>query len=105
MASEYTICVNGARYGCKFTVRAVSAEIAGLYDERDGTINRPCDVDIVQLMPKRLRKAFDRSSKRFWHDARARIDASGRLVGGNCPYLELTDYRGRYLATLYAIPN
>lgn len=104
MASEYTILINGERYGGKVVVRAIDAEITGLYDERDKTITRPADYDIEKLLPYKLRKAFARSTGRFWFDDASRIDSNGRTVG-NCPHLSLYGARGKYLATLYAIAN
>lgn len=100
MASEYHVHWGTGR----ITVRAVTADLAGTYDDRDGTITRPCDVDIAELLPKRWRKAFALSSGRFWHDTNGRIDASGRMIG-RAPYLELRGYRGKHLATLYYIPT
>lgn len=100
MASEYTILIGGPNGG-KLIARAVNADIVGLYDERDGTITRPCGVDIGELLPYRYRKAFKRSSGRFWHDATARITADGKTTVP--PYLTLYYATGAHMATLYAI--
>ena len=104
MASEYTILINGSRYGGKIVVRAIDAIIAGLYDERDETITMPAHYDIARLLPYKLRKAFDRTGGHFWIDAASRIDSNGRIKG-NCPHLSLYSAKGKYLATLYAIAN
>jgi len=100
MASEYVILAG--EY--KLTVRAVDAFITGTYDKRDGTITRPFDADIAALLPYRYRKAFARTNGMFWHDDATHIDASGRMVGGNPPYLALFNYRGAHMVTLCAIP-
>lgn len=102
MASEYMILTNSTP-GAKFIVRAVSAEITGLWDKRDSTLTRPSEVDIAALIPAHLRKAFKRSNGRFWYDDASFVDMTGKLHG-SAPYLELRGYRGKYLATLYAIP-
>lgn len=104
MASEYTILINGTRYGGKIIVRAIDAIITGLYDERDNTITMPAHYDIEKLLPYKLRKAFDRTGGHFWFDDASRINSNGRTVG-NCPHLPLYGARGKYLATLYAIAN
>lgn len=99
MASEYTIL--GPDF--KFIVRSVNAEITGLYDERDSTLTRPDCTDIAQLIPYKYRKAFARTTGRFWHHDRARVTIEGKTT--HCPYLPLYGYRGRHLVTLYAIAN
>ena len=102
MASEYTVLIGGENGG-KITVRAVTADTVGLYDERDETITRPCNVDLAALLPYRMRKAFNRSSGRFWYDKTARITRDGRTTA--TPYLALHYATGAHMATLYAIAN
>ena len=99
MASEYTIIGHNMH---KFTVQAIDAEITGLYDSRDGTITRPCTVDISQLIPWRYRRAFNRTNGRFWYNEAARIGLDG-VTTEQLPYLPLYDARGKHMTTLYAI--
>jgi len=101
MASEWTILINGANGG-KFTVRSISPMIGGTYDRRDKTFNAPCPSDIAQLIPYRLRAAFARNGT-FWRGKDSDITSDGKLTG-IAPYCTLYGYRGKYLATLYAIP-
>ena len=105
MASEYTILINGPS-GCKFTVRATSAIVAGLYDMRDKTFTKPDATDIAQLIPYRWRKAFNRAGLNpFWFEDSAHINEQGRVVCGGLPYTKLYNSRGKYMVTLTAIPK
>lgn len=100
--TEFVILIDGADGG-KFTVRAVAADLVGLWDSEQRCAIRPCSVDIEQLIPYRYRRAFKRTTGRFWYDDAARFDG-GKVVGGSVPYLTLENSRGKYMATLYALP-
>ena len=100
---NFVILINGAEGG-KITVPAIPAEAVGIYNADLAEFFRPDCEQIGRALPYRLRRSFERTSGRFWFDKAAHIDG-GRLTGGYPPYLELRGYRGRYLATLYAIPD
>lgn len=105
MASEYTILINGES-GCKFIVRATSAIVAGLYDKRDSTFTKPDTTDIAEKIPYRWKRAFIRAGlSPFWFEDSAYINQQGRVICGNLPYATLYNSRGKYMATLTAIPN
>jgi hypothetical protein len=75
----------------------------GLYDPASREIWQPCRAAIRAALPARLRRHIATGCT-VWHDSAARMDESGRLVGGNPPYMEIRNARGAYLATVYFLP-
>lgn len=86
----------------KRIVPGVAATVAGVWNEIDKRMEKPCAYTTRQMIPYRYRKAFDRQGGNFWFDDANRWN--GEKVTGGIPYLTLYDCRGKYLFTLYAFP-
>lgn len=84
------------------TVPAVQAAIVGLWSDEEKRSLMPDVTECARLLPYKWRKAFNRKNGRFWYDDRARI-TNGKITGGDVPHLDLRDYRGRHMVTLYAL--
>lgn len=83
-------------------IAAIPAVYAGTYDTESREILKPDATAVRDALPYRWRKAFDRATH-FWFGKDSRVDESGRH-NGPVPHLELRDYRGRWINTVYAIP-
>ena len=98
---EFCIHMTGRVTPDMFRVAAVPAVYAGTWDETACDILKP-DVAAVRAgLPYRFRKAFDRASG-FWFDKGSRFD--GNRFSGETPHMTLSDWRGRYMGTVYALP-
>lgn len=80
------------RFGKPF-VPAVPAAFSGHLDPENGDIVKPDAAAVRSALPHYWRKAFDRAGS-FWFPMDG--DGTGRIT--------LHDSRGRYCATVYAIP-
>lgn len=98
---EFCIQANNGKIG-KRIVPATQAIVAGIWNEIDKRLEKPCAYTIRQMIPYRYRKAFDRQGGNFWFDDSNRWN--GQKVTGNIPYLTLYDCRGKYLCNLLAFP-
>ena len=74
----------------KFTVEGRECAIAGTWD--NGKPYEPCRAQFRESLPYRWRAAFDREQF-FWHDKDKPQCA-----------INLSDRRGRYIATIYCQP-
>lgn len=83
-------------------VHATDAVRAGVYVEEERRTVVPDMQAVREALPYRWRKAFDRGARAFWFDSNGRLTAE--RFSGSTPYMRLTDARGGYLATIYAIP-
>lgn len=84
-------------------VAAAPAVFAGVYDTQSREILKPEPAAVRAALPYRWRRAFDRAASGFWFDKESRVDEKGHHRGAP-PYIELRDYRGSWLNTVYAIP-
>lgn len=96
---------NGLGTFPKFVVPSAQAVFAGHWDRESRTLVAPDNDAIRAALPYRLRAAFER--------ARGAAKCGGFWFGGNslggpirqqAGHMELRGYRGKHLATLYAIP-
>ena len=74
----------------------------GTYEPASGDIWIPDSDSIRAAMPKRLAKYLRQGQLSAWHSDNARIEG-GRHIGG-LPYIDITDGRGRRIATAYFAP-
>ena len=91
---KFFCVVNGERkpgVTMKFHVPAVECGIVGTWV--DGKPWQPCPESFRMALPYRWRLAFDRAQG-FWH-----VDGKAQC------YVTLTDRRGKYLATVYCMPE
>lgn len=92
---------NGLGTFPKFVVPSAPAAMVGHWDRESRTLVAPDKAAIRAALPYRLRAAFDRTEgSSFWFGG----NSLGGPVRQTAPYLDLRGYRGKHLATLYAIP-
>lgn len=84
----------------KFVVPSVPAAMVGHWDRESRSLVAPDKAAIRAALPYRLRAAFDRTAGCFWFGGNSLGGAVRQMAG----HLPLYGYRGKLLATLYAIP-
>lgn len=98
---QFMIHVTGAA-SIKARVPAVPAMLAGVWNEPERELLRPCPEAIRKALPARLLRLWDRNgAPLLWFGDNARFDGEG--FSGESPYATITNAKGGYVATLYAI--
>ena len=85
---------NVPKHQMKFHVAGAECALVGTY--HNGKPYEPNRLDMRASLPARWRKAFDRACEglTYWHDNNKAL----------CT-LNLSDRKGRYLATVYCVPE
>lgn len=101
---QFSIHISVARgtTPAKFNVPSVRAVIAGVWSDPDKDILRPDRIALLDAIPARFRKALSRAGEMFWYSDS--VSWNGTRMTGQTPYCTLYDARGKWLATIYAIP-
>lgn len=76
----------------------------GVFDQLAKRFLQPDKAAVREALPAQWRKAFDRSGGNFWYVKGPNGTEIGETRFTKAPYLNLRDYRGRPLATIYALP-
>jgi hypothetical protein len=92
---------NGRKFGTVHAVESATGR-AGVYNDETGKVLVPDRDAVREALPYHWRKAFDRNGGSFWFDGTGKLTERG--YNGASPFITLRNYRGVYLATVYAVP-